>query len=277
MTEPAEAASVSRARQLAAAAVIVVVAVAGVVVARAGEGEPTTARPDGRQGGDITSPDVGVRDARAIELLSDQERALKRSSRPGYADTWDPRAGAQRGASIIYANLAALRVGRLHARYVGEDSGGLSGSELRRWGDAAWNADVEVAWRSRGVDRADVQANLTYTFVERDGKVYVADIASAAGERTPIWLLGPLDVRRSGRTVAASTDHALAGRLDEALRQAVRDVQRVVPSWRGDLVAYGPSTQDEFDTLIAAAPQAYTGIAAVTTTVDGSRDPERRW
>jgi hypothetical protein len=117
---------------------------------------------------------------------------------------------------------------------------------------------------------------LTYTFVQRpDGTVTVAGMATTAGEREPIWLLGPLDVRRSDRTLVAATRPALARRLDLALRRAVDDVQRVLPSWRGSLVGYGPGTAEEFDHVIAAAsPHAYDGIAAVTTTVDGSRSAD---
>ena len=116
-------------------------------------------------------------------------------------------------------------------------------------------------------------STLTYTFAVRAGDVRVAQIDTATGERTPVWLLGRLDVRRTPRTLVVATDAARAVRLERLLHNAVDDVQDVVPDWHGDLVGFAPGTREQFDALVDAAPHAYEGIAAVTTTVDGSRDP----
>lgn len=260
--------------------VIAAVAVAAVVVA--------ISRQDGSSGGDgrLTSQtntpstppqaatDVGERDVRAIATLSEQERALARGSAASYASTWDRRGAAQRRAAATYANLRALRVDHLNPRYVASDVGGLTADEQRRLGGSAWTADVDIAWRLSGVDRSDATTTLTYTFVRRAGEVRVAEVDTADGAHEPVWLLGRLHVRRSERTVVAATNRADARQLDRALRRAVDDVGRVIPSWRGELVAYGPSTVRQFDSILAAAPGAYEGIAAVTTTIDGSRQAD---
>jgi hypothetical protein len=54
-------------------------------------------------------------------------------------------------------------------------------------------------------------------------------------------------------------------------RRAVPQVRRVLPGWRGGLVVEVPASQDALDAALGAARGAYAGIAAVTTTVDGSR------
>ncbi len=266
-----------RSRQWVAVALIALVVVTGVVVAvtRSDSDDTTAADPEPSRAGAPTT-DVAARDAGAIAVLAAQDRALRRGADERFRSGWDDDAAAQREARTVFDNLAALRVKALHPRYVAANLGGLTASEQERLGPSAWTADVDVAWRLQGIDGADARMTLTYTFVQRpDGTVAVAGMASTSGEREPVWLLGPLDVRRSDRTLVAATRPALARRLDLALRHAVDDVQRVLPSWRGSLVGYGPATAEEFDQVVsAAAPHAYEGIAAVTTTVDGSRSAD---
>jgi hypothetical protein len=54
-------------------------------------------------------------------------------------------------------------------------------------------------------------------------------------------------------------------------RRAVEQVRRVLPSWRGGLVVEVPGSEAALDAALGARPGDYQGIAAVTTTVDGSR------
>jgi hypothetical protein len=281
VTEPPDdpgepAARPGRPRQWVAVSLIGAVAAVSIVIAVTRSDPDTTASPDPEPSRSSTTPaDVGVRDARAIALLAAQDRALRRGAGDTFRAGWDDGGPSQREARNVFANLAALRVQELHPRYVGANDGGLSSSEQERLGGAAWTADVDIAWRLQGVDEADARTTLTYTFVQRpDGTVAVADMAPAAAQREPVWLLGPLEVLRSDRTVVASTRPALARRADVALRRAVGDVQRVLPTWQGSLVAYAPANEEEFDQVVSAAPNAYEGIAAVTTTVDGSHSAD---
>jgi hypothetical protein len=48
-------------------------------------------------------------------------------------------------------------------------------------------------------------------------------------------------------------------------------VRRVLPDWRGGLVVEVPASERGLDDALGARPGQYDGIAAVTTTVDGSR------
>ncbi len=174
---------------------------------------------------------------------------------------------------MIFANLRRLGVSTLNARYVAA-TGGERGPSGRPLGAGAWTADVEIAWRLRGIDPADARTTLSYTFDRQGGTVRVVRVTAHQGARTPIWLLGRLHVRRTAHTLAAAMTERAARRLDADLRRAAVDVARVLPSWRGDLVAYAPATDRQFESLLAASPGAYARIAAVTTTSDGSRRPD---
>ncbi|HET7174363.1 MAG TPA: hypothetical protein VFI30_08875 [Nocardioidaceae bacterium] len=152
-----------------------------------------------------------------------------------------------------------------------QQAGGTAGAEPR--GGVTWAADVEASWRIAGFDRADVHDEVVYTFTTYAGHTVVAGIRPAAGAREPVWLLGPLAVRRTGRTLTAALTAKRADRLSALLQRAVLDVDRVIPSWHGALVAFAPRTRAQFGRVLAAPPAEYAGIAAVTTTVDGSASP----
>jgi hypothetical protein len=112
---------------------------------------------------------------------------------------------------------------------------------------------------------------LTYTFVRRGGRAYVRSIAPGPHDRTPIWLLGALDVRRSPRTLVLGLERARVRRVASLLRVALRDVSRVVTWWHGNLVAVVPHSAADVGALLDAPPHSYAGIAALTTAQDGSR------
>ncbi len=267
-------------RQVIAGLIILAVAAAAAVLAVVvpHDGSPSAHRPTnqtdtsttGTQG--ATEPDS--RAAAALALLARQDRLLRHGSLAAYRRTWDNSSRAQRQAAATFANLRRLRVGTLNARYVAADGEGRGLPAGGQLGEGAWTADVEIAWHLAGVDRADARGTLTYTFDSRGGNVRVAGITASQHEREPIWLLGRLHVRRTPHTLAAAMTERAARRLDGELRRAALDVARVVPSWRGDLVAYAPGTDRQFESLLASTPGAYAGIAAVTTTSDGSRRPD---
>jgi hypothetical protein len=264
-----------RRQVVGAVVVLAVVALAVLVVALrdASDADQRRSRPTSTSTSPATDP--SRRDAAAIDVLSAQDRALRAGDRIAYVSTWRDAIGAQREADTVFDNLRALRIRDLRARYVGPDPGGLDPSELRRFGESAWTAEVDTSWTLNAGPELTrpVRSTLIYTFAGTGDNVRVADIRAASGERTPVWLLGRLDVRRSPRTLVVATDADAAARVDTLVRSAVDDVQAVVPDWDGDLVSIVPSRRDQFDELVAAPPHAYEGIAAVTTTVDGSRDP----
>ncbi len=271
-----DGAGVTPPRQVVAGLVIIAVAIAAVVIAIVVPHDTspppsrvtnqTVTSTTGAQG----SPDLGTRDAEALTLLARQDRLLRRGSLAAYRRTWDASRSAQDRATVTFANLRRLGVSTLNARYVAATGGG-HGPDGRPLDAGAWKADVEIAWRLAGVDRADAKSTLSYTFDRRGGTVRVVRVSARHGAHKPIWLLGRLHVRRTAHTLAAAMTERAARRLDADLRRAAVDVARVLPSWRGDLVAYAPATDRQFESLLAASTGAYARIAAVTTTSDGSR------
>ncbi len=259
-------------RHLVTLTVIALVVVGALTASSLSRSDPPYQEPvAGSQPTGAVGPEsLSGRDALARAALRRQEQALRAGDRRAYLHTWDSEFAASRSrASTAYANLQALHAEVRSTRYAA-DIGGLSLHRQQRLGGTSWTAEVQLSWRLRGFDNSDALATLRYTFVQRGDTAYVVDVAAAAGARRPVWLLGPLAVRRSGRTLVAATTPADADRIDRRLRQAAVDVASVVPAWRGGLVAYVPADTEQLEAVLAATPGAYSQIAAVTTTVDGS-------
>ncbi len=266
-------------RQVVAGLVIIAVAIAAVVIAIVvpHDSSPPPNRVTNQTVTATTgapgSSDLGTRDADALTLLARQDRLLRRGSLAAYRRTWEGSRSAQDRAGMTFANLRRLGVSTLNARYVAATEG-IPGPNGRPLDAGAWTADVEIAWRLAGVDRADARSTLSYTFDREGGSVRVVRITARQGARMPIWLLGRLHVSRSAHALAAAMTERAALQLGAELSRAAVDVARVLPSWRGDLVAYAPATDRQFESLLATSPGAYARIAAVTTTSDGSRRPD---
>ena len=250
----------------------VLVVIALVLVWLVGrEGSHSTLLPPTSSSG-VTEPAdaAGERDSLAVDALQRQGAALNARSETGYLAAWDASTTAgQRRAQTTYANLRALDIDALEARYIAADTEPSRGAEQRLGGEA-WTADVEVGYTVGGLSRRPAQIVVSYTFVVRQNRAFIVDVRAADGQRQPIWTLGRLDVRRSARTLVAATSEAAARRVSAHLEQAVTDVEAVLPGWRGTLVAYVPGSSTALESLLAAAPGSYDGVAAVTTTVDGS-------
>ncbi|MGI8576367.1 MAG: hypothetical protein ACR2KG_00285 [Nocardioidaceae bacterium] len=230
-------------------------------------------------------------DSLLARALSRERQAVADRDAIGFVNTWDPgQAGTRQRALTIYQNLVDLHA-ELRPMAVATDqtagadvsskpasaapaeaaSAGPTKLDPVHPDGSSWAVRVDMAWRLAGLDHSDVHSWLVYTFVQRGSRAYVADIAAVAGSRTPIWLIGHLYVHRSTRTLVAAGSPTLATVVSRGLTQAIRDVSAVMPGWRGDLVAYAPSTPSQFDALLDSSAHEYQGIAAVTATVDGSR------
>ena len=93
------------------------------------------------------------------------------------------------------------------------------------------------------------------------------------GERTPLWLVEPLSVVRTPRTLLAVA-RTSPGRYPGLVAEAVRQVNLVLPDWKGRLQVEVPTSEDELNAALDAQPGEYDNIAAVTTTADGSLAPD---
>ncbi|HYF73297.1 MAG TPA: hypothetical protein VD864_10790 [Nocardioides sp.] len=186
----------------------------------------------------------------------DAARALAPADDPAAADL----------LAAVVRNAADLRVADFEMRYV--DAEGALGE------DGTWSAVVDASWRFAGFDRAPGRAEVTVG-LRQDGD-RVALTGFGGGDRvSPLWLSGPLQVRRTARTlVLVDGPASVADRYARRAAAAVPVVRRVLPDWDRGLVVEVPGSVDELDRALDAEPGTYDQIAAVTTSTDGSLAPD---
>ncbi len=173
------------------------------------------------------------------------------------ADDATGRLLAEAARTARRAHLVDVRL-----RYL-DEQGGLDPA-------GRWSASVDVSWRYAGFDRVPAEAEVRFTFAAGEGRVQVAGVGGGA-DRTPIWLQGPLQVVRTPHTlVLAAVD---ARRYAGLAARAVPIVHRVLADWRPRLVVEVPRTPARLRAALAAEPDEYAQIAAVTTSADGSVTP----
>jgi hypothetical protein len=207
-------------------------------------------------------------DALGIEAVRRQAYAVKTRDRAAFVSQSDPRSHvARQQSAMVYDNLTEIPVRDLEVRYLGQSADDTKTIASR----GSWTAEVDVSWRMRGIAGTPTHESVTYTFVRRGTKAYITRMGARRDVRTPIWLLGALEVRRSPRTLVLGLDQTRVDRVDRLLRRSVGDVQRVLTGWKGDLVAIVPDTADQVGELLDSQATSYSGIAAVTTAQDGSR------
>lgn len=166
----------------------------------------------------------------------------------------------------VVANAAALDVTGFTARYV-DESGAVTP-------DGRWSAAVDLGWRFAGYDDAPVREEVQVGFAADGDRAAVTGFgvtgAAASGDRTPLWLTGPVQVRKGDGTLVLATTAAAADRYAGLARRAVAVVGRVVTGWTGPLVIEVPGTQRGLEAALGASSGTYAGVAAVTASVDGS-------
>jgi hypothetical protein len=222
--------------------------------------DPYVARPPGE-------PTARVQPAQAAEALHALEQAVDdrdESSARALAPTGDNRAAALLGA--VVRNAGALRVRDFTLRYVDEE-GALDQ-------DGAWSAAVDATWAFAHFDDASARAEVLVRFVAEDDRVALASLGGG-DRRSPIWLDGPVRVRRTDRTlVLVEGSAAEADGYARRASAAVPVVRRVLPGWTPRLVVEVPRSAAGLDRALDAEPGEYANIAAVTTTADGSLAPD---
>lgn len=238
------------------------------VPAPIGRGPSSSTAAPGHAATSLSQASSELNRVAADVALERQSEALSEHDRAAFLACWAPQPAAQRQAARLYANLTALGVEaqRPQSAAVSVSDGGVRG------GDSAWTRDEDVAWRltGSGASSAFSIAHLTYRFERSAAGALISSVVATSDDRRPVWLLPRLVVRQTPRTMVAAGDAATAARVNRLLVFAVAAVRRVLPAWRGQLVAYAPTTARAFAALVAADPHQYDGIAAVTTTVDGS-------
>ena len=195
-----------------------------------------------------------------VHAVHDGDREAARALAP--AD--DPAAGNLLAA--VVGNADRIDVTDFTLRYV--DAEGALGT------DGDWTAAVDATWRFAGFDRAPARAELSVHLREDGDRVALAGFGG--GDRvSPLWLAGPLQVRRSaGTLVLVDGTAAEADTYARRASAAVPVVRRVLPDWGRGLVVEVPASVDALDRVLDAEPGTYDQIAAVTTSADGSLAPD---
>jgi hypothetical protein len=168
----------------------------------------------------------------------------------------------------VVDNAATLGITGFTARYVAADSS-ADGAVAA---DGSWTADVALTWRFAG-DPAGASEEVLTRFAPTASGVAVTGFTGNEGHRLPLWLTGPLTVRRTAEVtvaVAGGDSGAEADRYRALATRAVATVRRVVPWPRPHLVLDVPADESTLEQMMGAAPGSYHGVAAVTTSVDGS-------
>ncbi|WP_377323309.1 hypothetical protein ACFJIY_01515 [Pimelobacter simplex] len=159
--------------------------------------------------------------------------------------------------AALVANAGALRLGDVTLRYVTE-TGRTSGSD-------GWDGQVALTWRVEGFDAASARTEVPFSFA--DGGATIAAVGAGQG-RLPLWLGGPLDVRRAGQVLVAAAEPAQARRYLPAARRALEQVRAVVGGDTG-LVVEVPADSAGLHRALGVEPGRYDTIAAITAPVDG--------
>lgn len=193
--------------------------------------------------------------ARALQQLVD---GIRRGGAPqgGHQDSTGP-------AAVVLRNAAALRVRDFAARYI-DEAGAVTSH-------GSWTADVALSWRFAGFDTRRVSEEVPVGFAVRGGRVRITGFGGAPG-RVPVWLSGPVSVRRSADTlVLVRGGQQEAEEYAHLAATAVAAVRRVVPWPHPRLVFEVPADEGGLEAALDADPNSYSGVAAVTATVDGSQ------
>ena len=211
---------------------------------------------------------ASARAAHAQDALDDLEVALAEGNREDAVALAAPPARELLG--WVHDNAAALQVRDLSVRYL-DDGAPITAQQSAALGDDSWVGTVELTYRFDGFDQAPARVETDVVFARAEDE---ARIGAFGGPdvRTPLWLAGRLSVERTPRALVLVAGEQI-GRYPALAERAVRQVQRVLTSWRGSLVVEVPASAKQLDAALQANPGQYDNIAAVTTTADGSLAP----
>jgi hypothetical protein len=235
------------------AAVVVLAVVLGVLTWRL-HSRDTYVVPPGALAAGRPATEQPAKAAVALDAL---QRAI-RDRRPSAVEGAPARA--------VVANASTLRVQDFTARYIAREGAVAA--------DGSWTADVALTWRFGGVDEATASEDVEATFEPVGSRVQI-DGFEAGNGRLPLWLSGPVQVRRTPETmvVLAGTGAPAARRADRyrlLASRAVAAVRKVVPWPHPHLVLEVPATESGLEQMMGASTGSYHGVAAVTATIDGS-------
>ena len=169
------------------------------------------------------------------------------------------------------SNAEALHVEDFTARYV-DDVGAVDPA-------GGWQAAVDLTWRFDGFDQEPVHEEVLVAFqVDEPSDAATVGITSFGGgdRRSPLWLSGPVEVRRSDRHAGARHDLGRGGPgRRPCRRRGARSCATCCRSGTGSWWSRCRRSEEALDAALGAEPGSYADIAAVTASVDGTAHARR--
>ena len=180
-----------------------------VVALLVGPGDDThRATPDVPAGG---APRPGAA-AATLHLLEEAVESQDPDAARALAPSGDGAAATL--LSSVADNAGALDVTDFSARYVDETGAGAD--------DGSWTAQVALTWAFDDFDREPAGAEVVVTFVPDGDAVAIRRFGGTGDGIEPLWLQGPLQVRRSDETLVM-----VAASRPGAAREAAAYARRV--------------------------------------------------
>ena len=209
----------------------------------------------------------GASPALAADVLHSLVEAVRsRDTEAAEALAPDGDAAARALLAAVVDNARDTRVDDFTLRYV--DQTGAVGE------DGSWTAAVDTTWAFRGFDDVPARSEVAFRFV-RDGDEARLVGIGGGDRRSPVWMTGPTEVRRTPRTLVVVAEGAAdVAAIARETRRAVPTVLAVLPDWSDGLVVEVPRSIDALHAALDGDPGTYDAIAAVTTTVDGTLTPD---
>lgn len=132
-------------------------------------------------------------------------------------------------------------------------------------------AVADLAWRVDGFDPRPARAEVTVLLEQGDGDTRV--VGFGGGDRPdPLWLTGPLTVRRTAGVVVAGEDAQVVERVFGLTRRASTSVAATLGQ-PVRVVVEVPASAADLDRTLGADEGQYAAIAAVTAPVGKDRGP----
>ncbi|HYO38176.1 MAG TPA: hypothetical protein VER39_00815 [Nocardioidaceae bacterium] len=255
-----------------------------LTVAGLGGGGPSASTPpgdapagsaSGTSTGDPRTPSSNPRDLAAAALLESLQGRLAAGGRQQVADLGVPDdLRVRRELAALRRNARVLRVADLDLHYLGDGTRQLTSAQQRALPPGAWVGEARLRWRLRGYDQHPSERVVPVTFATTGRGTRLLTLRRGYGAEVPLWLTGRVHVTRTPRSLVVATRADRSAAIAPLADRAVLDVRRVLSRWRGRLVVEVPDDRRGLSRVLGSQPGDYRGIAAVTTTVDGSDDDD---